>query len=533
VYGLPLWAAAVVAVAAAVAAGVIAAIPAVRLGGLSLALATLALAFIFDDLVFELPSVQGPGGGGWGIPRPSFAISNSAYSLFLLGILVVLVLLVRNFQLSATGRSVLAVRGSRVGAAASGVSVQKAVIVTFGLSALIAGIGGFLYAQTFTQITSTSNPPLNALLWVTIAVSIGIRRPMGAIIAGLSSAILPQLLTYVTTSTEWPLLFWGVGAVVLAEFPEGTLDLHVRQLVKLRDRFVPAAVIRRGLDFYRLGPALAAAEAPGPALVTGAGRGVSLNGSASTATTRPSIPGANGDGREATDGELALATRQLRSGYGELEVLHGVDLSVRAGEITGVFGANGSGKSTLCSTLAGLIEITAGDIELEGQSIGRISGTDRARRGMFVVTESRSIFPNLTVEENLKIALRTPDAIGAALDQFAQLKARRLTRAGMLSGGEQQLLALAPALITTPRVLVADEPTLGLAPRASEQVLHVFQQLRDSGTAVLLIEERPRGVFAICDQVALLHLGHLAWQRPQHDVSADDLVESYLAAAKR
>ncbi len=253
-YGLPLWAAAIIAIAAAVVAGVLTAIPALRLGGLPLALGTLALAFLFDQLVFEIPVIQGPNGGGWFLPRPAAGslsfVSNTNFSLLLLVVLAVFILLVRNFQLSQIGRSALAVRGSRPGAVTSGVSIARPVLVAFALSALIAGVGGFFYAQTLGQITSTSNPPLNALLWVTIAISIGIRRPAGAIVAGMSAAIIPQLLTYVTTSTEWPQLVFGFGAVLLAKYPGGTLDLQIEQLTWLRDHILPARFVESMRAFY-------------------------------------------------------------------------------------------------------------------------------------------------------------------------------------------------------------------------------------------------------------------------------------------
>jgi ABC-type branched-subunit amino acid transport system ATPase component/branched-subunit amino acid ABC-type transport system permease component len=551
-YGLPLWAAAIIAIAAAVVAGVLTAIPALRLGGLPLALGTLALAFLFDQLVFEIPVVQGPNGGGWFLPRPAGGafsfVSNTNFSLLLLVVLAVFILLVRNFQLSQTGRSALAVRGSRPGAITSGVSIARPVLVAFGLSALIAGVGGFFYAQTLGQITSTSNPPLNALLWVTIAISIGIRRPAGAILAGMSASIIPQLLTYVTTSTQWPQLVFGFGAVMLAKYPGGTLDLQIEQLRWLRDHIFPARFVESMQAFYAgRRPAVAAAAAapatavpavaadlPGRVL---AGPAAVRDEPAAVLDERPggaAVPVAVVSALEEAAPELALerptlAISGLRAGYGDLEVLHGIDLVARPGKITALFGANGAGKSTLCSTLAGLVAATGGDLMLDGESVTQMSGLDRLRSGIFVVQESRSIFPDLTVEENLRIPLRTQERVEEALAQSTELRSRRRTRAGMLSGGEQQLLAMAPALVMQPRLLIADEPNLGLAPQARQRVLGVCQTLRDRGAAVLLIEERPGDVFNVADEIVLLRLGHVDWQRPKAAVSADVLVDSYLA----
>ena len=542
-YGLPLWAAAIIAIIAAVVAGVLTAIPALRLGGLPLALGTLALAFLFDQLVFEIPAVQGPNGGGWFIPRPATGslsfVSNTSFSLLLLVVLAVFILLVRNFQLSQTGRSALAVRGSRPGAVTSGVSIARPVLVAFGFSALIAGVGGFFYAQTLGQITSTSNPPLNALLWVTIAITIGIRRPAGAIVAGMSAAIIPQLLTYVTTSTEWPQLVFGFGAVFLAKYPGGTLDLQIEQLKWLRDRILPARFVESMQAFYAGSRPAAAVSSVVPdlhgavldeqAVVLHQQVGV-LDEAADAAAAPLAVVSALDEAAPGpTLEQPTLAISGLRAGYGDLEVLHGIDLVARPGKITALFGANGAGKSTLCSTLAGLVAATGGDLMLDGVPVTRMSGLDRLRNGIFVVQESRSIFPDLTVEENLRIPLRTQERVEEALAQSAELRSRRRTRAGMLSGGEQQLLAMAPALVMQPRLLIADEPNLGLAPQARQRVLGVCQTLRDRGAAVLLIEERPGDVFEVADEIVLLRLGHVDWQRPRAAVSADVLVDSYLA----
>ncbi len=241
------------------------------------------------------------------------------------------------------------------------------------------------------------------------------------------------------------------------------------------------------------------------------------------------VSGADADEPGLSQVRPTLAISGLRAGYGDLEVLHGIDLVARPGKITALFGANGAGKSTLCSTLAGLVAPTSGDLLLDGEPVTRMSGLDRLRNGIFVVQESRSIFPDLTVEENLRIPLRTQQRVDAALAQSPELSSRRRTRAGMLSGGEQQLLAMAPALVMQPRLLIADEPNLGLAPQARQRVLGVCQTLKDRGAAILLIEERPGDVFEVADEIVLLRLGHVDWQRPRSAVSADVLVDSYLA----
>jgi ABC-type branched-subunit amino acid transport system ATPase component/branched-subunit amino acid ABC-type transport system permease component len=559
-YGLPLWTAALLAVLAAMVAGLVVAIPAVRLGGLQLALATLALAYVFSQLVFQIPAVAGGGGignsgdlTGWTILRPNFALSNSSYSILLLAVLLVLVWLVRNFQLSAIGRSVLAVRGSRPGAVAAGVSLARPIAIAFAFSAMIAAVGGFFTAQTLGTISNTSYPPLTALLWVTVAISIGIRRPTGAILAGMTTAIGAQLLTYVTTSTEWPNFLFGIGAVVLAEYPGGTLDLQVRQFIWIRDHILPkrcvewaraylshsSSPIQQALEFDTALTEHAAMSGKGQDSIAPSGV---ENGHSDVSSVLPCgsrVDGSTalglvtsaglGPGEPAIQREVTLAISGLRAGYGALEVLHDLDLTVERGKITALFGANGAGKSTLCSVLAGLLRASVGEIELDGEPIMKLSSLQRLKKGIFVVTESRAIFPKLTVEENLRVALRTTDLVEQAMAESKELRERRRTHAGMLSGGEQQMLAMAPALVMQPRVLIADEPHLGLAPKAKERVLGVCRHLRDRGSAVLLIEERPADVFELADEIALLRLGHVEWQRAKQSVSADELIESYLA----
>src|SRR5262249_18437491 len=161
---------------------------------------------------------------------------------------------------------------------------------------------------------------------------------------------------------------------------------------------------------------------------------------------------------------------------------------LRAGEITALLGANGAGKSTLCWVALGVVEPTYGRVELDGTDISDTSPSHRARDGVLLVPEARGVFPGLTVEENLSVLLRDPKLGEAAYERFPILDQRRKQIAGLLSGGEQQMLSLAPALADPPRVFIADEPTLGLSPLAAQSVIDAIVELRDAGSAVLLVE---------------------------------------------
>ncbi len=228
----------------------------------------------------------------------------------------------------------------------------------------------------------------------------------------------------------------------------------------------------------------------------------------------------------------ALQLRGIVAGYGEVEVLHGVDLAVPPGRAVTLLGANGAGKSTLCAVAAGLLAPTRGRILLDGDDVTADPPFRRARRGLLLVPEARGLFPGLTVEENLTILLRSGDERRQAYERFPILGQRRKQVAGLLSGGEQQMLGLAPALASPPEVLIADEPTLGLAPIAVEQVAAALAELRDRGVALLLVEEKAREALALADTVAVMELGRIVWTGPREEADADRLSETYLGVAR-
>ncbi len=157
-----------------------------------------------------------------------------------------------------------------------------------------------------------------------------------------------------------------------------------------------------------------------------------------------------------------------------------------------------------------------------------LAADERARAGLLLVPEARGIFPGLSVEENLRVLLRTVAERQQAYDRFPILSERRRQRAGLLSGGEQQMLSLAPALAQPPQVLIADEPTLGLAPLAAQEVIRALEELRALGTAILLVEEKAHEVLAVADTVAFMELGRVVWQGPRVDADEQRLTAAYL-----
>jgi branched-chain amino acid transport system ATP-binding protein len=213
-----------------------------------------------------------------------------------------------------------------------------------------------------------------------------------------------------------------------------------------------------------------------------------------------------------------VETLDLRAWYGEAQVLHGVDIQVEAGEIVALCGRNGSGRSTFAKAVAGLVR-RAGSVRFAGEESIASPTFEIARRGVGYVAEQRDVFPTLTVDENLRLGVKPGRAVRAdtarvldeAYSQFPLLAQRRGTRAGVLSGGEQQLLALARALMGAPRLLIVDEPTEGLSPQAVEAVQECLAGVRARGGAVILIEQRLTTAKEIADRVAVMGHGRIVF----------------------
>jgi branched-chain amino acid transport system ATP-binding protein len=228
-----------------------------------------------------------------------------------------------------------------------------------------------------------------------------------------------------------------------------------------------------------------------------------------------------------------LAVRGLRAGYGGGAVLHGIDLDLAPGALVAVLGANGAGKSTLLKAIAGQLPLLGGSVALEGTDLARCSAEVVARCGIYLVPEGRAVFPTLTVAENLRLASAAPEGvlgprIDAVLEVFPRLAERRAQVAGTLSGGEQRMLALARALVSDPRVLLLDEPSLGLAPRVVDEVFAAIARFRAVGTSVVLVEQYAHRALAVADQAVVMASGRVAWSGPAAAVDEADLVARYL-----
>lgn len=227
-----------------------------------------------------------------------------------------------------------------------------------------------------------------------------------------------------------------------------------------------------------------------------------------------------------------LEVRQLVAGYGQGQVLNGVDLRVAPGQVVALLGRNGAGRSTLAKALVGLVP-AQGSARWKGRELLGLAPFEVARSGVGYVPESRDAFPYLSVRDNLLLGRQRRAGrwdFDAVYHWFPRLKEREHTPAGRLSGGEQQMLALARTLMGSPALLILDEPTEGLAPSMAEQVADVLRSLRAEGVAILLIEQKLSIAFSVSDRVALMGHGRVVFDGlPQALVADQGLQDEWLA----
>jgi branched-chain amino acid transport system ATP-binding protein len=235
-----------------------------------------------------------------------------------------------------------------------------------------------------------------------------------------------------------------------------------------------------------------------------------------------------------------LEIRELATAYGKIEALKGVSLQARAGEVTCLLGPNGAGKTTLMMTLSGILKPQRGSVLFEGEELIGRSPADIVARGLALVPENRLVFPTLTVHENLMAgAFRRRDRIGIASDvekmlhRFPRLAERITQRAGTLSGGEQQMLAVARALMSRPRLLLMDEPSVGLAPKVVAEIFAIVRQLHAEGTSIFLVEQNAHMALKVAQHFYLMEQGRVSFSGTPGQLAEDDVVQrAYLGARK-
>jgi len=240
--------------------------------------------------------------------------------------------------------------------------------------------------------------------------------------------------------------------------------------------------------------------------------------------------------------EMTLELQQVSAGYGGIDVIHGIDLRVRPGEIVTLVGANGAGKSTLVKTISGLVPVRSGTITFDGRRIETASTAARMRLGIAHVPEGRQIFSGLTVGENLALGayvhrgqpVETQARLAEVGTRFPVLRDRMSALAGNLSGGQQQMLAIGRGLMAAPKLLILDEPSLGLAPRLVTEMFELVQSLRQQGLAILLSEQNAQLSLAIADRGYVIENGRVALSGSGQDLlQSKEVADRYLGVGTK
>jgi branched-chain amino acid transport system ATP-binding protein len=244
-----------------------------------------------------------------------------------------------------------------------------------------------------------------------------------------------------------------------------------------------------------------------------------------------------------SEAKTILEVDQLCVAYGKVEALHKVSIKARAGEIVTVIGPNGAGKTTLLSAIMGVLPATAGAVTFMGEPQGELEVEHLVAMGMTLVPEKRELFGEMSVEDNLLLGAfmrrraghrDERDTMNHVFEIFPRLKERRQQMAGTLSGGERQMLAVGRALMAKPKLLMLDEPSLGLAPLIVREIFHIISDLKRTGVAILLVEQNARAALQVADYGYVIETGEIAIEGPSDDLEDDPrVVESYLGLGGR
>ncbi|MBV9336541.1 MAG: ATP-binding cassette domain-containing protein [Solirubrobacterales bacterium] len=544
---------------AALVLGLITAASALRVRGVSLAVVTLAAVVAITNFGFT-NTTWGGGQTGSPVPEPRLLgldlgpraafrgldgnLPSPIFGWLVLAVTVALCVLVGLLRRGTLGQRMLAVRSNERAAAAAAIDPRAVKLIAFGISALIAGLAGALYAYNFGSVSADRFDPFTALSLIAFAYAGGITLISGALFAGLIStqALFPYALDkWFGINGNWFLLFGGAILIItLIQNPEGVAGAfykrtHKREPVRAPDLGsiglapfdVPpddlaAGAVRRGGDAES---AVAAGVAPG----VHAGR-------------RAGTPGATGptDAAKRPQYTPVLAVRNLSVAFGGVHALEQVDLEVREGELVGLIGPNGAGKTTLIDAVTGFVPFT-GRVELDGQDISSLSAHQRARRGLARTWQNTDLFDDLEVGENVAVAaagpLRAPAREGDGAGSVDPGQVLALVDLGwaadampdQLSEGARKLVGVARALAGHPRLLCLDEPAAGLDARESEELGRALRELADRGQSTLLIDHDMGLVLSICDRVVVLEFGRVIADGPPDVVRQDErVIAAYL-----
>lgn len=238
---------------------------------------------------------------------------------------------------------------------------------------------------------------------------------------------------------------------------------------------------------------------------------------------------------------VLLEVRDVSVHYGKIQALHAVSLQVRAGELVTLLGSNGAGKTTMMRAISGLLPLSSGSVWFDGQDISAVKAHRRVAEGLIQAPEGRGIFPGMTIVENLEMGCygrkfssraEHDERLDWVFSTFPRLAERRSQSGGTLSGGEQQMLAIGRALMARPRVLLLDEPSMGLAPKVISQIFRIISDINANGTTVLLVEQNAQQALSRSDRAYILETGHITREGAARELLSDDDIRSaYLGVA--
>ena len=228
-----------------------------------------------------------------------------------------------------------------------------------------------------------------------------------------------------------------------------------------------------------------------------------------------------------------LELNQIHTSYNNIKAVKGISLTIYHGEMVCLIGANGAGKSTTLMTISGVLSPESGSIKFEGKNLGSISASQRVQIGISQVPEGRHIFPEMTVQENLELGAyiqrnskKIAQDIELVFSVFPRLKERKFQRGGTLSGGEQQMLAIGRAVMSKPKLLLLDEPSLGLAPLIVEQIFEIIQKINENGTTVLLVEQNANLALTVTNRGYVMETGYITMEGNSKDLIADERIRA-------
>jgi ABC-type branched-subunit amino acid transport system ATPase component/ABC-type branched-subunit amino acid transport system permease subunit len=542
---LQLFLAVAIAVAVSAAVAGLLGVPALRIPGLYLAVVTLAFAAM--TTTWLLSSTYFPWLDPSTVSRPllfrRFDLNSQKefYELCVLG-LAFAAYAAHNFRRTRAGRVVLAVRDNARGASAYGISPFRAKLLAFAFSGALAGIAGALTVLSQRGIGYSGFDPNESVMVFAMAVIGG----LGSLTGGALGAVFFELASHLQGA--WQLFSTGAGLLfVVMVLPEGLGGFFytVRDaLVRKLEPMLAKRAARR--SHAARAPEEAGADSGLDATQRAALRLGALEeleqAEASAARAEAAPPDASPpDGRPAL-----IDVDGIDVAYGASQVLHEVSLGVAQGEIVALLGTNGAGKSTILRTLAGLLVPRRGLLRYIGRDVTRVDPVVRVRGGLVTVLGGRGIFPSLTVAENLRVgswvakhARKEHEFVAAAtnrvLDLFPRLRERLRQRAGLLSGGEQQMLALAQALLCRPKLLLVDELSLGLAPSVVRDLLQVVKALAASGVTIVVVEQSVNVAAAVSHRAIFVERGKVRFSgpTPRLDDQPKLLRSVFLAAASR